>query len=111
MTVTDLRPKSATCQSRTSLPSEVDEHPSEVVGVLLDAVVERLDFLLIEKPQNSLLELTASLPRDDLDQRGFLRHGLSMMARSARSMSSPRLSTSCRSSLSFIRRFPSPWTL
>ena len=44
--------------SRDLLPAEVDEHPAEVLGVLLDPVVQRLDVLAVEEPQHVLLELT-----------------------------------------------------
>src|SRR6476620_6449351 len=38
-------------------PPEVDEEPPEVLGVLLDAVVERLDLFLLQEPEHPLLEL------------------------------------------------------
>src|SRR5438874_8062598 len=55
-----------------SFPAEVHEHPTEVVGVLLHPVIERLDLLLVEEPQHSLLQLAGSLARNDLDQLGLL---------------------------------------
>src|SRR5215472_780890 len=55
-----------------SLPAEVDEDPAEVFGVLLDAVVQRLDLLLLQEPEHVLLELAGALARDDLDQRRLL---------------------------------------
>src|SRR5262249_46892284 len=57
-------------------PPEMDEEPPEVPGVLLDAVVERLDLLLLQEPEHPLLELPRALARDDLNERGLLRHGL-----------------------------------
>src|ERR1035441_5210990 len=59
-----------------SFPSEMDEHSSEVVRVLLHPVIQRLDLFLIEEPQHPLLQLTASLAWDDLDQRRLLLHCL-----------------------------------
>jgi hypothetical protein len=50
----------------------VDEHPSKIVRVLLDSVIERLNLLLVEKSQYALLELAASLARDDLHQPNSL---------------------------------------
>src|ERR1700722_9817052 len=52
----------------TLLPAEVDEDPAEVLGVLLDPVVERLDLGLVEEPQDPLLELARPLAGDDLHQ-------------------------------------------
>jgi hypothetical protein len=46
----------------------VDEDSPEVVGILLHAVVERLDLFLVEKPQDTLLQLAGTLARDDLDE-------------------------------------------
>src|SRR6185437_3657541 len=57
-------------------PPEVDEEPPEVLGVLLDAVVERLDLFLLQEPEHPLLELPRALARDDLNKRGLLGHGL-----------------------------------
>src|SRR5262244_465849 len=57
-------------------PPEMDEEPPEVPGVLLDAVVERPDLLLLQEPEHPLLELPRALARDDLHQGGLLRHGL-----------------------------------
>src|SRR5215468_6111493 len=57
-------------------PPEVDEEPPEVLGVLLDAVVERPDLLLLQEPEHPLLELPRALARDDLNERRLLRHGL-----------------------------------
>src|SRR5215469_7789122 len=45
------------------------EYPAEVLGILFNPVVERLDFLLLEEPEHALLELARPLPGDDLDQR------------------------------------------
>src|SRR6266571_3735444 len=58
------------------LPPEVDEQAAEVLGVLLHAVVERLDLLLVEEAEYPLLELPGALARDDLDQRRLLPHRL-----------------------------------
>src|SRR6266566_2910648 len=57
-------------------PPEMDEEPPEVLGVRLDAVVERLDLFLLQEPEHPLLELPRALARDDLNERGLLRHGL-----------------------------------
>ena len=54
----------------------MDEDPAEVVGVLLDAVIERLDLFLVEEAQDALLQLTASLAGDDLDEPHSLRNRL-----------------------------------
>src|SRR5450756_2099451 len=61
-------------------PAEVDEDSTEVVGVLLHPVVERLDLLLVQEPQHVLLQCSRPLARDDLHQRslrrdGFVDHG------------------------------------
>src|SRR4051794_21335979 len=42
---------------RASFPAEVDEHPAEVVGVLLDPVVQGLHVLAVKEAQDPLLEL------------------------------------------------------
>ena len=52
--------------------SEVNKYPSEVGIVLVDAVVELLNVLLIEEAEDMLLELPAPLPWDNLDQGDFL---------------------------------------
>src|SRR5215467_3781444 len=57
-------------------PPEMDEEPPEVPGVFLDAMVERLDLLLLQEPEHPLLELPRALARDDLNQRSLLRHRL-----------------------------------
>jgi hypothetical protein len=44
----------------------VDEHPAEIMRVLLDSVIEGLNVLLVEESQYALLELAASLAGDDL---------------------------------------------
>src|SRR4051794_26496229 len=59
-----------------SLVPEVDEESAPVLGVLLDAVVERLDLLLVEETQYPLLELARPLARDDLHEGHLLGHGL-----------------------------------
>src|SRR5437762_3585687 len=57
-------------------PPEMDEEPPEVLGVLLDAVVERPDLFFLPGTEHPLLELSRALARDDLNQGGLLRHGL-----------------------------------
>jgi hypothetical protein len=69
----------------------MDEEPPEVLGVLLDAMVERLDLLLLQEPEHPLLELPRALARDDLDERAFFATASSMIACRARSMSCPQL--------------------
>src|SRR5487761_1512874 len=59
-----------------ALPAEVDEHPAEVLGVLLHPVVQRLDLLLVQEPQHPLLQLARALARDDLDERSLLLNRL-----------------------------------
>src|SRR5215472_7912486 len=54
----------------------MDEQPTEVLRVLLDPVVLGLDLVLLEKPQDVLLELPRALAGDDLDQRRLLGLGL-----------------------------------
>src|SRR6185312_7672623 len=58
----------------TSFRPEMDEHPAEVVGVLLDPVVEGLDLLLVEEAQHPFFQLTASLSWNDLDEPNLLLH-------------------------------------
>src|SRR6266581_789620 len=60
----------------SSLVAEVDEQAAEILGVLLHAMVERLDLLLLQEPEHPLLELPRALAWDDLDQRRLLPHGL-----------------------------------
>src|ERR1035438_2677602 len=62
--------------ARRLLRPEVYEYPPEVVGVLLDTVVECLDLLLVEESQHTLLELAAPLAGDDLHQSDLLLHRL-----------------------------------
>jgi len=52
-------------------PLEVHEDASEVVGVLLNAVVQALDVLLIEPTQDVLLQRSGALAGDDLDGFGL----------------------------------------
>jgi hypothetical protein len=52
----------------------VDDDAAEIVGVLLDAVVERLDFLLVKESHYVLLQRPRSLARDDFDYWGLLRN-------------------------------------
>jgi hypothetical protein len=52
----------------------VDDDAAEIVGVLLDAVVERLDFLLVKESHYVLLQRPRSLARDDFDQWGLRRN-------------------------------------
>jgi hypothetical protein len=40
----------------------VDEDPAEVVGVLLDAVVESLDVLAVEEPKDTLSIVQSPCP-------------------------------------------------
>src|ERR1700739_628725 len=58
-----------------SLPAEMHENATEVLGVLLNPVVERLDVFLLKEAQYVFLKLPRSLARDDLDQRSFRPHG------------------------------------
>jgi hypothetical protein len=67
----------------------VDKDPAEVLGVFLDAVIERLDLLLLQEPQHVLLQLPGSLAGDDLDQRRLRPDGL--VDDASQSMSWPRL--------------------
>ena len=53
----------------------MDEDPPVVPRILLDAVVENLDLLLIQKPEDSLLQRTTPLSGDDLDQPNLLVDG------------------------------------
>jgi hypothetical protein len=46
----------------------VDEHPSEVVRVLLDSIVEVLDVFPVEESKYAFLELSASFARNDLNE-------------------------------------------
>ena len=52
------------------------EQAAEVLRVFLHPVVFRFDLFLLKKPQYALLELAGALTRDDLDERGLLRHRL-----------------------------------
>ena len=54
----------------------MDEDSPEVVGVLLDAVVQGSDLLLLEESQDALFELSRPLARDDLDERNVPSYGL-----------------------------------
>jgi acyl-CoA thioester hydrolase len=64
-------------QRRSALPvAEMHEDPSKIVGVLLDAVVKRLDLLLVEEAEDMLLQLAAALAGDDLDEWCLLRYRL-----------------------------------
>lgn len=58
------------------LPPKMHEQPPEVLRVLLDAVVERLDLLLLQEPDDLLLELAGALAGDDLHHRRLLRDRL-----------------------------------
>jgi PAS domain-containing protein len=56
--VPELIRKFVEAQAASALfPPEVDEDAAEVLGVLLDAMVERLDVLALEEAQYMLLEL------------------------------------------------------
>jgi hypothetical protein len=50
----------------------VDEDAAEVLGVLLDPVVPGRRPVLLQEADHVLLELAASLARDDLDHRSLL---------------------------------------
>src|SRR6516165_4318357 len=50
----------------------MDEKPPEVLGVLLDAVIERFDLLLLQESEHPLLELARAFARDDLNDRRLL---------------------------------------
>ena len=52
----------------TALVPEMDEDPTEILAVLLYAVVERLDLGLLQKAQHTLLQLAAPFARNNLDQ-------------------------------------------
>ena len=51
---------------------EMDEDAPEIFVVLLDAMIQRPDVLLVEEAQHPLFELTAALAGDDLDEGGLL---------------------------------------
>jgi PAS domain-containing protein len=56
--VPDLIRKFVAAEAASALfPAEVDEQAAEVLRVLLDPVVKRLDVLALEEPQHVLLEL------------------------------------------------------
>jgi hypothetical protein len=73
------------------LVSEVHEHPAEIVRVLLDPVIERLDVLSVEETQHAFLSWPLPLPGMISTNRAFFSIASSMIPRRARSMSSPRL--------------------
>jgi len=50
---------------------EMDEDAPEIARVLFHPVVLGFDLLLVQEPQYPLFQLTGSLPRDDLHDRGF----------------------------------------
>ena len=54
----------------------MDEDSTEVVRVLLDAVVESLDLLLVKEAQDVLFQLSASLAGNDLNEAYSLLDGL-----------------------------------
>ncbi len=58
------------------LPLEVDEYPPEIARVLLHAVVLGFDLFLVQETKDPFLQLTRSLPRDDLHYRRFRPHRL-----------------------------------
>jgi hypothetical protein len=63
----------STRQLRKPVTSNGSERRSgEVVGALLDAVVERLDVLAAEEPKDSVVQLSRALARNDLDERCLL---------------------------------------
>src|SRR5262249_15025224 len=55
-------------------PAEMHEHAAEVPRILLDPVVERLDVLLLQVAEYSLLQLTGALARDDLHEFCLARY-------------------------------------
>jgi len=54
---------------------EVHEDAPEVLVVLLDAVVEGTDVLLVEEAEDALFELAAAFAGDDFDQSDALFDG------------------------------------
>src|SRR4249919_1979191 len=54
----------------------MDKDPAEVLRVFLDSVIQLLDLLLLQESEHPLLELPRAFARDDLNDGGFLRHGL-----------------------------------
>ena len=58
------------------LMTKVDEDPPEVAVVFLDTMIEWANMSLIEKSQDVLLELTAALARNNLDEGNPLGHRL-----------------------------------
>jgi hypothetical protein len=69
----------------------MDEDATEVVRVLLDSVVQRLDLLPVEESKHALLQLSRSLTGSDLDKRNLLGDCLLDYRMKSRSISSPRL--------------------
>lgn len=61
---------------RISLPPEMDEHPSEIVGVLFHPMVELLHLLRVQEAEHPLFQLARSLAGDDLHQGRLLGNGL-----------------------------------
>ena len=45
------------------------EYPAEILIVLFDAVIQLFYLRLLQKPQNVLLQLAATLTRNDLHER------------------------------------------
>ena len=48
------------------------EHAAEILGVLVNAVIERLYVLLIQESKNALLERARAFPRDNFDSCDLL---------------------------------------
>ena len=55
-------------KGRDSSEAEVDEDASEVLIVLLNAVIEGFNAGLVQEAKNTLLELATPFAGDDLDQ-------------------------------------------
>lgn len=55
---------------------EMHKQPPEILAVLFHAMVERLDVGALQEPQHRLLQLAASLARDDLNHRNPVPDGI-----------------------------------
>ncbi len=55
---------------------EADKQPSEILAVLINAVILGLDVFLLKEPDDGLLQLSAAFARDDLYQRNAFLHRL-----------------------------------
>ena len=56
--------------------AKVNKDPAKVTIILLDTMVERADMRLVKKAQDTLLELTTALARDNLYQGDALSQRL-----------------------------------